>query len=78
MEIFLLTFVVFLLALGGMAIGVIVSDRRIKGSCGGLAAMDGMESDCAGACRRPCPKRRAAMRREAREAARTEIPVTFR
>jgi hypothetical protein len=64
--IFLLTFAVFLLALGGMAIGVIVSDRRIRGSCGGLGALPGLEDgDCPGACRRPCPRRRAAMRRAA-------------
>ena len=66
MTIFLLTFAVFLLALGGMAVGVIVSDRRIRGSCGGLGALPGLEDgDCAGACRRPCPRRRAAMRRAA-------------
>lgn len=69
MTIFLLTFTVFLLALTGMAIGVIVSDRRIRGSCGGLANLPGMEpGDCPGVCNKPCPKRRAAMRRAARKA----------
>ncbi|MBX3427090.1 MAG: (Na+)-NQR maturation NqrM [Pirellulales bacterium] len=33
----LITVGVFILALTGMAIGVILSDRRIKGSCGGMA-----------------------------------------
>ena len=33
------TVVVFALAITGMAIGVILSNRRLKGSCGGLAGM---------------------------------------
>ena len=39
---------VFGLVIAGMAIGVILSNRRIKGSCGGLATMrDGNgESPC--------------------------------
>lgn len=35
--------VLFLVAVGGMAIGVMVSNREIKGSCGGLASMPGSE-----------------------------------
>ena len=35
--------VLFLVAVGGMAIGVLVSNRQIKGSCGGLASMPGSE-----------------------------------
>ncbi|MFK7818815.1 MAG: FAD:protein FMN transferase [Planctomycetaceae bacterium] len=31
--------IVFLLAIGGMAMGVIISNRRLKGSCGGLSGM---------------------------------------
>ena len=37
--IFIAALVAFGLVMGGMAIGVIVSDRRIAGSCGGLANM---------------------------------------
>ena len=33
----LLSTAVFALAIAGMAIGVILSNRRLKGSCGGLA-----------------------------------------
>lgn len=35
----LAAFVVFGLVIIGMAVGVIFSDRRLKGSCGGLNAM---------------------------------------
>ena len=37
--VFFAALAVFLIAIGGMAIGVIVSNRRLKGSCGGLAGM---------------------------------------
>lgn len=35
--------VIFLLAIGGMAIGTILQNKSIKGSCGGLASMPGSE-----------------------------------
>ncbi len=35
--------IVFLVAVGGMAIGVLISNRQIKGSCGGLASMPGSD-----------------------------------
>jgi hypothetical protein len=42
-EAFLPALIVFLLAFAGMAIGVIVSNRRITGSCGGLNAVPGAD-----------------------------------
>ena len=39
--VFALAGVVFLVAVGGMAVGIILSNREIKGSCGGLASMPG-------------------------------------
>jgi len=36
---FLLTFVIFLIIVTGMAIGVIMMGKTIKGSCGGLNAV---------------------------------------
>ena len=44
MKIYLLTFIILGTALAGMAIGVILSNRRLKGSCGGLGKI--MGEDC--------------------------------
>lgn len=38
--------VVFGLVIAGMAVGVIFSNRQIKGSCGGLSTMQGGSSPC--------------------------------
>ena len=47
MELFLVSLAVFLLATLGMAIGVILSDRRLRGSCGGLAGREGGDGQTA-------------------------------
>jgi hypothetical protein len=39
MTLLIAAFVAFALVMVAMAVGVIFSDRRIKGSCGGLGAM---------------------------------------
>lgn len=49
--IILASFIVFVLAVLMMSLGVIFGGRRIQGSCGGLANLTGIESDCDGACR---------------------------
>ena len=36
MNTFLVTFLAFVLTMAAMAVGVIFSNRRIKGSCGGM------------------------------------------
>ena len=46
----LIAFIVMLLVVLGMAVGVIVSGKRITGSCGGLAALPG--ADKCGVCGR--------------------------
>ena len=46
MNTFILTFGVFGLVMVGMAIGVILGNREIKGSCGGLNDIDGLEGSC--------------------------------
>lgn len=43
---FLATFFVFMLAVAGMAVGVIFSDRKLQGSCGGVAADGTTLGDC--------------------------------
>ncbi len=42
-----ITFVVMLLAVAGMALGVIFKRPPLKGSCGGLANEDGFDCACA-------------------------------
>ena len=56
----LLSLLIFLVVVIGMAIGVLWGRRAISGSCGGLNNIPGVESDCQGSCRRPCPKRKQA------------------
>jgi hypothetical protein len=43
LELFAFTFVGIALVVSGMAIGVILSNRRIKGSCGGIGSVLGEE-----------------------------------
>ena len=43
---FFITFCVFMLAIAAMSVGVIISNRSIKGSCGGLNDIDGLEGAC--------------------------------
>lgn len=51
-----ITIVVFVLAITGMAIGVIVSNRRIKGTCGGIANLQGSDGKTAcELCSNPSP-----------------------
>ena len=63
MATFLIAFLVFAAVIAGMSIGVMAGRRRIEGSCGGLNQVPGVDSDCGGACRRPCARRRAAQAR---------------
>lgn len=49
--------VVFAIAIAGMAIGVILSNRRLKGSCGGLANLrDSSGKSMCEACTNPSPE----------------------
>lgn len=63
--VFAVAAVVFLLAIGGMAVGVIVKNRELKGSCGGLAAMPG--NDAKSVCDLCSTPREECMNPELRE-----------
>lgn len=43
MSTFVLAFGFFIIVMVGMSLGVILSNRTIKGSCGGLNAMEGVD-----------------------------------
>ncbi|MDC9594175.1 (Na+)-NQR maturation NqrM [Xenorhabdus sp. IM139775] len=62
MEVFAITFIFFLLAFAGMALGYIVKRKSIQGSCGGLGSI-GVEKVCD--CPEPCDARKKRMAREA-------------
>ncbi len=56
MKMFLVSLVAFSIALAAMAVGVIFSNRRIKGSCGGLAGFKDSEGNSiCEACTNPSP-----------------------
>ena len=57
MWVFVISFLVFCLAVAGMASGIWLSGRRIRSSCGGLARLPGMDHGCDG-CTRTCDKDR--------------------
>lgn len=50
--VYLLSFIVILLALLGLGLGVLAGREPIRGSCGGLGG-----SACS-SCHNPCPRRR--------------------
>jgi hypothetical protein len=46
MTVFIATFVFFIAIIALMSIGVIIANKSIKGSCGGLSSIDGLERAC--------------------------------
>ena len=72
MEVFLIGFVVVVVALLGMSVGVLMGREPIKGSCGGLSSIEGAECQICGArsgdeCKEePTRRARASERGEVR------------
>lgn len=66
LTVFLATFVLFLLIIGGMSLGYVFKRKSLQGSCGGITAL-GMEKVCE--CPAPCDARK---KREAKKARRRE------
>jgi uncharacterized protein len=58
---FILAFVFFLIVVAAMAIGYIVQQKTIAGSCGGLGAL-GIDKACD--CPEPCDRKKARIDRE--------------
>lgn len=51
----ILSFVILALVMAGMAVGVILSNKPIKGSCGGIAALGlGQACDICGGDQKKC------------------------
>ncbi|NIR29771.1 MAG: (Na+)-NQR maturation NqrM [Gammaproteobacteria bacterium] len=59
-HIFVIAFVVVVLAVLGMAVGVIFGGRRIQGSCGGLGNLPGPNGGCPACSRKRRQKAEAA------------------
>lgn len=62
MSTFVLAFGFFIVVVTAMAVGYIVQQKTISGSCGGLGAL-GIEKACD--CPEPCDRKKARMEREA-------------
>ncbi|GAA0854115.1 (Na+)-NQR maturation NqrM [Aliiglaciecola litoralis] len=61
MSTFILAFGFFLIVVLAMAVGFIVQQKSISGSCGGLGAL-GIDKACD--CPEPCDRKKARMERE--------------
>ena len=61
MSTFILAFVFFLIVVLAMAVGYLVQQKTISGSCGGLGAL-GIEKACD--CPEPCDRKKARMEKE--------------
>ncbi|PJG82447.1 (Na+)-NQR maturation NqrM [Caviibacterium pharyngocola] len=58
MQLFVITFAIFILIILGMSLGYIVKKKSIAGSCGGISAL-GMKKVCD--CEEPCDNLKAKL-----------------
>ena len=61
MSLFILTFVLLVIVAAAMAVGMMVKNKTMASSCGGLGAM-GIEKACD--CDDPCDRRKERMAKE--------------
>ncbi|CAI1145095.1 (Na+)-NQR maturation NqrM [Serratia liquefaciens] len=62
LTVFVATFVLFLLIVGGMSLGYVFKRKSLQGSCGGITAL-GMDKVCD--CPEPCDARKKRLEKEA-------------
>lgn len=63
MKIFFLTLAALVLVMLGMAVGVLFSNRKLKGSCGGLGAIMGEDCEfCDKKKNNLCPNEKTSVR----------------
>ncbi|HEJ8089091.1 TPA: (Na+)-NQR maturation NqrM [Serratia liquefaciens] len=62
LTVFVATFVLFLLIVGGMSLGYVLKRKSLQGSCGGITAL-GMDKVCD--CPEPCDARKKRLEKEA-------------
>lgn len=76
MSIFIITFIVLLMVVFAMSLGVLLNDKTIKGSCGGIASVPGMEDYKSGcSCDNPCEKKKARLQQQAQSQAQPEEQI---
>lgn len=64
MSIYLVTFLIMMIAVLAMAVGVLAGRKPIAGSCGGLNKFN---IECVAGCDKPCPKREARAQAQAEQ-----------
>ncbi len=76
MTLFLISFAVISLAVLAMAVGVLLGGHAIRGSCGGLNTIEGLEESCV-ACPSPCepPWPKISTERRGAPALRNKCPI---
>lgn len=61
LTVFVASFVLFLLIVGGMSLGYVFKRKSLQGSCGGITAL-GMDKVCD--CPEPCDARKKRLEKE--------------
>ncbi|TFZ52520.1 (Na+)-NQR maturation NqrM [Serratia proteamaculans] len=62
LTVFVASFALFLLIVGGMSLGYVFKRKSLQGSCGGITAL-GMDKVCD--CPEPCDARKKRLEKEA-------------